>query len=112
MPDAPLVCSVVLTWNNFEDTDECLRSLAKQTHANHRILVVDNGSTDGSPQRLRELWSSTATFLLSETNLGCGGGYALGAEKALADGADYVAIIDNDIVADPRLIETASGAIP
>jgi GT2 family glycosyltransferase len=99
MPDPPLVYSVVLTWNNFDDTDECLQSLAKQTHPNHRILVIDNGSADGSGERLRAMWSGSASFILSTANLGCGGGYALGARTALKPGR-LRRLIDNDIVAD------------
>jgi len=94
MADAPLIYSVVLTWNNFEDTDECLRSLVAQTYPRHRIIVVDNGSSDGSRERLRERWQDEAGFLLSDRNLGCGGGYAFGIREALNRGADYVAIVE------------------
>lgn len=105
MPDSPLICSVVLTWNNFEDTDECLRSLVAQTYPNHRILVVDNGSSDGSRERLQERWQDRVTFLLSKSNLGCGGGYAFGIREALSRGATFVAIVDNDTAVAPELIE-------
>ena len=104
MPAASLIWSVVLTWNNFADTDECLRSLVAQTHPNHRILVVDNGSTDGSAERLRQAWQGQVDFIAAETNLGCGGGYALGMRRALDLGANYVAIIDNDVAAAPELL--------
>jgi GT2 family glycosyltransferase len=102
--DGGLVYSVVLTWNNFDDTDECIASLAAQTYANQRILVVDNGSSDGSPARLKDKWGDRLTFVESGRNLGCGGGYALGIERALAAGADYVALIDNDTVSEPELL--------
>jgi GT2 family glycosyltransferase len=103
---APLICSVVLTWNNFEDTNECLESLAAQDHPNHRVIVVDNGSTDGSLERLRQAWPACVDFVEAGKNLGCGGGYALGFRIALEAGADYVAIIDNDIKASPDLLSS------
>jgi GT2 family glycosyltransferase len=100
----PSVVSVVLTYNNSEDTSECLDSLLAQTYHDHRVLVVDNGSTDDSPSRLQERWAGAVEFVASQENLGCGGGYALGIGRALAAGADYVGIMDNDIVADPDLV--------
>jgi hypothetical protein len=100
----PSIHSVVLTWNNFEDTIECLASLAAQTHSNHRVIVVDNGSTDGSLERLKQAAPAGVDFVEAGANLGCGGGYALGLSRALEDGADYVAIIDNDVKAAPDLL--------
>ena len=42
------VWTLVLTYNGLEDTRKCLRSLESQAAAGHPILVVDNGSTDGT----------------------------------------------------------------
>jgi GT2 family glycosyltransferase len=106
MPDAPLVCSVVLTWNNYEDTAECVRSLLAQDHPNHRIFIVDNGSTDDSLARLMRRWPSEVSYVKSPANVGCGAGYALGLREALARGACFAAIIDNDVVAEPDLISS------
>ncbi|HEY7270902.1 MAG TPA: glycosyltransferase family 2 protein, partial [Dehalococcoidia bacterium] len=100
----PFVVAVVLTWNNFADTDECLTSLMAQTYPNLQVLVVDNGSTDNSPVWLRQKWGEAVAVAESERNLGCGGGYAFGISRALAQGADYVALIDNDTVSAPGLI--------
>ena len=49
----PLVAVVVLNWNGWRDTIECLESLRRQAHARCRIIVVDNGSTDGSPEKIK-----------------------------------------------------------
>ena len=51
----PAVAIIVLNWNGAEDTLRCLESLERQTYPNVRLLVVDNGSTDGSLAALRAL---------------------------------------------------------
>ena len=44
----PFVYIIVLNWNNYPDTEECLTSINELEYSNSRILVVDNASTDGS----------------------------------------------------------------
>jgi GT2 family glycosyltransferase len=48
---------VLVNWNGWEDTIECLESLLRLDHPDVRIVVCDNGSTDGSLERL-EAWAS------------------------------------------------------
>lgn len=60
----PKVAIVVLNWNGWQDTVECLESLQKVTYPNYRIIVVDNGSTDQSVDRIK-LWA--AGKLLAES---------------------------------------------
>ena len=48
----PLISVVVLNWNAFEDTHECLLSLKEVNYTNFQIIVVDNGSNDESPQQI------------------------------------------------------------
>jgi GT2 family glycosyltransferase len=96
---------VVLTWNNLSDTQECLESLAAQTYACQRLIVVDNGSRDGSIDALRSRWAGRADFVLNSENLGIGGGYNAGFRAALAAGADYVAMFNNDVLVAPAFLE-------
>ena len=96
----PLVAIVVLNWNGAEDTLRCIASLARQTHPNFRILVVDNGSTDGSTERLRAL-GDRITLIESKENLGYTGGNNLAIREALKGEAGYVWLFNNDAVAEP-----------
>ena len=48
---------IILNWNNFEDTDECLGSLYRGDLCGGFIVLVDNGSQDGSYEKLRQKWS-------------------------------------------------------
>ena len=55
----PLVYIVVLNWNGHQDTMRCVASLERQVYGNYRILIVDNGSTDGSVEVLKGLWRTS-----------------------------------------------------
>ena len=46
--EAPLVSIVIVNWNGLQDTKLCLKHTAEQSYSNIEIVVVDNGSTDGS----------------------------------------------------------------
>lgn len=51
-----LVMIIVLTWNNFKDTAECLQSLQKIDYPNYRVVLIDNGSEDDSINKIRLLY--------------------------------------------------------
>jgi hypothetical protein len=51
--DSPSVCVIVLNWNNWQDTLECLDSLVRVNYPLFQIIVVDNGSEDDSFDRIR-----------------------------------------------------------
>jgi GT2 family glycosyltransferase len=101
----PLVCIVVLSWNGLGDTLRCIASLERQTYPNCRILVFDNGSTDGSVAALQAL-GTRIRLIESAANLGYTGGNNRAMEAALADGADYVWLFNNDAVAAPDTLAT------
>lgn len=62
---SPLVCAVVLNWNGWRDTIECLETLRFQTSPVHRLVVVDNGSTDDSLYRVKA-WARGEVVLDSQ----------------------------------------------
>lgn len=98
---------IVLNWNNATDTLTCLESLARQEYP-HRVLVVDNGSTDDSVARIRAAFPEVEILETGE-NLGYAGGNNVGIRYALAQGAEYLLILNNDVVLAPdclsRLME-------
>jgi GT2 family glycosyltransferase len=91
---------VVLNWNGWSDTVVCLASLQKQDYSNFNLLVVDNGSTDGSVFQINKAVPSVE-LLQTGVNLGFGGGCNVGIRHALAHGADYVWLINSDTTVDP-----------
>ncbi|KAA3619717.1 MAG: glycosyltransferase family 2 protein [Calditrichaeota bacterium] len=100
---APLVYCLVLNLNGNEVIDEALDSILKMDYANFRVLVVDNGSTDGSLERVKSGYSEIEVIELSE-NLGFGGGNNVGMQHALKNGAEWVFLLNNDIVVHENLL--------
>jgi GT2 family glycosyltransferase len=87
--------AIVLSWNGREDTLRCLQSLANAEHRDLRIVCVDNGSTDGSQQAVRERFPHVE-LIEAGANLGYSGGNNLGIRDALEHGARWVALVNND----------------
>lgn len=106
---------VVVNWNNYEDTARCLNSLANLSYPSYQVTVVDNGSTDGSGERLREEFE-WCEVVFNERNQGFGGGCNTGIENVLADGVEFVLLVNNDAVVSPDTlaelvaVATESGA--
>ena len=92
--------AVVVNWNGGERNLACLRSLSEQGLPTERVVFVDNGSTDGSLERVRAAFPGLAV-LQNETNLGFGHGTNRGIELALARGAERVFLVNNDVTFPP-----------
>lgn len=95
--DEPRVGIIILNWNRPLDTIACLRSLAYITYSNYYIIVVDNGSTDGSPDQIRAVVPDVE-LLVNSQNLGFAAGANIGIGRALERGADYILLLNNDTV--------------
>ena len=95
----PTVTAIVLNWNNAPDTLACLASLAQQDMP-HRVLVVDNGSTDDSAARIAAAFPGVE-IPQTGANLGYAGGNNAGIRKALEDGADCLLVLNNDVTLAP-----------
>ncbi len=98
------VAVIVLNWNGWEDTKECLSSLQRSTYPAVQVYAVDNGSTDGSPEKIAATYPTVTLIQLPE-NRGFGGGMNAGIEVALQDGHDFVLCMNNDMVAEPDFLE-------
>ena len=94
---------IILNFNSFEDTKECLISLQKIDYNNYEIVVVDNSSTDDSYEKLKKEFH-TYNILKCNENLGYANGNNLGIKYALENGADYVCILNNDVVVENNFL--------
>ncbi|HEX5132454.1 MAG TPA: glycosyltransferase family 2 protein [Candidatus Krumholzibacteria bacterium] len=104
-PGPPSVTVIILTWNGRALTLDCLDSLAKVTTPNVRTLVVDNASADGTRDAIVERFGPRVTLIANPENLGYAAGNNVGIERALADGADFILLLNNDTVVDPAFID-------
>lgn len=97
------VVVVVLNWCRESDTVACLQSVLASDHDGVTPLLVDNGSPDGSGERLHRAFPEVA-YLQTGENLGFSGGNNRGIAWALERGADFVLVLNNDAVLAPDCI--------
>lgn len=99
----PSVAIVVLNYNGRADTLACLQSLTQVDYPHARVIVVDNGSTDGSVAAFRAAYSDLE-IIETGANLGFAAGNNVGIRRALADGTDYVLLLNNDTEVAPDFL--------
>jgi GT2 family glycosyltransferase len=98
-PGHPRVGVVVLNYQRAHDTIACLASLAR-LDVPARIVVVDNGSGDGSAQQLATV--SGVELIANESNVGFAAGNNVAIKRLLGDGHEFVWVLNNDTIVEPR----------
>jgi GT2 family glycosyltransferase len=99
----PRVSIIILNWNSYDVTLECLLSLRRIDYPNLEIVLVDNGSVDDSPARLLENVPEIR-LIKNATNLGFAGGCNVGMRDAFHRGTDYVLLLNNDTIVAPDFL--------
>jgi len=102
----PLVSIVIVNWNGLDDTKLCLEHTKKQTYKNIEIIVVDNGSNDGSLSYLRKY--PGIKLVENSKNLGFTGGHIAGYE---ASNGNYILLLNNDAIMDNDYVKNAIGTM-
>jgi GT2 family glycosyltransferase len=100
----PAVWIVVLTWNRVEAVMKCVIGLNAIRYPNTHVLVVDNASEDGTVDRLRRAFPKLPV-IANRRNFGYTGGNNIGIKYALAQGAQYVLLLNNDTLVHPNLVD-------
>jgi rhamnopyranosyl-N-acetylglucosaminyl-diphospho-decaprenol beta-1,3/1,4-galactofuranosyltransferase len=101
---APRVVAVVVAWNRRELVQATLAALEAQTAPLHRVVVIDNGSDDGSAEVVEERFPGVALTRLGR-NTGGAGGFTAGIERAVTvHDAELVWLMDDDTVPDPTAL--------
>jgi dTDP-4-dehydrorhamnose reductase len=94
----PKIFAVVITFNRKDLLQRCLEAVSRQTCRCDRIIVIDNGSSDGTADMLQQSWSGRVhTYVLSH-NIGASGGYNAGFRIAYREGADFIWAMDDDVI--------------
>jgi GT2 family glycosyltransferase len=100
----PSVMAVVLNYNGYEDTVKCIQSLRSATYPNLSIVLVDNASSDQSGKRLETEYADVPMIRM-KNNLGYAAGNNAGIRYALERGAQYVLVLNNDVIVDSAFLE-------
>jgi GT2 family glycosyltransferase len=96
------VCAVIVTFNRIGPFKECVAMVRNQSRAVDHILVVDNGSTDGTREWLA---NQPDIEVVTQDNLGNAGGQATGIARALASGFEWMWCMDDDVGPLPDALE-------
>lgn len=100
------VAIVIVNYNTFLDTRECVESLKKASRqvADFTVVVVDNASTQVDPEHEAFLQVNTI-YLRNQENKGFSGGNNIGIKYAIEQGYDYVLLLNNDTVVEPDFLD-------
>lgn len=105
---ASSVAIVLVNWNGYAFTIQCLRSLEKILYPNYAVIVVDNGSTDGSLEKLKAAYPKHH-YIDNAGNTGFTGGNNAGMAYALEKEFDYILLLNNDTEVVPDFLDHLVG---
>ena len=113
--DYPIVSIVILNWNGWKDTIECLESLYQINYPNFNIIVVDNASKDESVLKIKEYFqiegagesvNDDFTLIENNENYGFAEGNNIGIEYAINyKNPDYILLLNNDTIVNKNFLE-------
>lgn len=89
----PLVSIVIVNWNRKKDLEECLNSVYSQSYDNLEVVIVDNHSTDGSVDMVREKFPLSKLIIMPDSSYGACETFNIGFSSA---GGEYIVVMDND----------------
>lgn len=95
---------ILVNWNSFQLTADCIVSLGTMPYTDYSIIVVDNGSADRSGLLLKEKFNHII-LIESPKNLGFTGGNNLGMQYAVEQGYTYVLLLNNDTFVETGFLE-------
>lgn len=107
----PSLFAVVVNWNLKQDTINCVESCVGAGKVLKQIIVVDNGSTDGSVSALRARFGPSLTLIECQENLGFARGNNLGIQYALDHGANWVLLLNNDAYVAPTFLSEMENSV-
>jgi GT2 family glycosyltransferase len=103
----PEISVVIPNWNGMSYLENCLNSLRDQDFPSYEVIVVDNGSTDGSVEFIRDHPLETRVIAFKENR-----GFARAVNEGIKSARGrYVLLLNNDVEADPRLLRHLHEAI-
>jgi len=104
------VIACILNWNNIEDTLECLESVLQSDYSSLAVWLVDNGSDEDPTELVARRYPSVRVLRLDQNN-GYAGGNNIALERALAEDATFVLLLNNDVVVAPDMVRRLVDAL-
>ena len=96
------VAAVVVTYNRLQLLKECIEALRNQTYKNLDLVIVNNGSTDGTGEWLA---MQKDLIVITQENLGGAGGFNTGMRYVAEHGYDYCWVMDDDVICDANALQ-------
>ena len=99
----PHIKILILNWNGIELLIPCLESVIKIDYPNYSVLVIDNGSMDGSLEMVKKNYPKMECLSLDK-NYGYAGGYNKSFEYLKSDPPEFILLLNNDTKVDPDIL--------
>ncbi|MDD4950728.1 glycosyltransferase family 2 protein [Sulfuricurvum sp.] len=96
---------VTVTFNSAHVLKDFLDSMAKQTHTNYILYVIDNASDDDTAKIISEVDDARIVYIQNDKNLGVAAGNNQGIVKAIEDGCESILLLNNDTLFETTLFE-------
>ncbi|MHA1279541.1 MAG: glycosyltransferase family 2 protein [Candidatus Helarchaeota archaeon] len=106
----PKVGIVILNWNNYKDTLQCLESVYSMDYLNIEVLVIDNGS-DKNPEEILKEEYPKINYMRNERNLGYTGGNNQGLKHFSIKDVDFIWLLNNDAIVDQNCLNNLIKAV-
>ncbi len=102
----PRICLIMLNWNGRQHLEYSIPSVLQTQYSNYEFVVVDNASQDGSVALVQQNYPVIRT-IVNQRNLGWSAANNIGVRYAIEHGAEWVVLVNNDILVDPRWLRDA-----
>jgi hypothetical protein len=106
----PSVFTLILNYNNYSDTIDTIDSVLSLEYGANSVLLIENSSDKKIIQKIRAQFPELA-IIENKKNLGYAGGNNVGIRKAMASGADYVFLLNNDVTLEKDVLNKCVSAM-
>jgi len=106
----PSVYTIILNYNNFSDTIETIESVLSLEYDANSVLLVENSSDKTIIRKIRTQFPDLP-IIENKNNLGYAGGNNIGIRKAIASGADYIFLLNNDVILEKDVLNKCVSAM-
>ena len=93
------IVAVVVTYNRKKLLSKCIRAIINQKEISCDIIVIDNGSSDGTEELFKSIFNhSSILYTNTGKNIGCAAGTEMGMRMAVQEGYKYIWVMDDDVI--------------